>query len=328
MAELADLLGVPLYSAVGLLELLWHFTSCYTPRGDIGRFPNKALARACRWTRGADKLISAFIEAGWIDTDDLYRLVVHDWADHADRSTQLRVSRAKDAFIETGPSQPKVYFIQSETNQIKIGFTRCTVTSRLEALQVGSPHKLSVVGFVPGTKSLERTIQRRFQHLRCVGEWFTASKELVDFIGETVQSVRTADVLPEVLSSPLPSLSHKPEPIAIADGNGWARFEREYTGEVIPDRDCHVWFSTITTPADEALLFENLPDWLNSRKFRDGFAPAAQRFLFEGHWKTKPRPDRKQESKSDRAMRELEEQDAERERLQKASPANPRPASV
>jgi hypothetical protein len=92
---------------------------------------------------------------------------------------------------------------------------------------------------------------------------------------------------------------------------GWIRFQNEYPGEVVPDRDCQVWFSVIETPKDEALLFENLPAHLASRKFRDGFAPSAKNFLFDGHWKVKPKPDVVKSKTSEareglRAMREAE----------------------
>jgi uncharacterized protein YdaU (DUF1376 family) len=75
-------------------------------------------------------------------------------------------------------------------------------------------------------------------------------------------------------------------------GPAWDRFEREYPGEVIPDRDCRVFISVIQSENDEALLFGNLPFWLETRKFRDGYAPAAHKFLFDGHWKVKPKPER------------------------------------
>ena len=33
-------------AAVGLLEMLWHFTAHYAKRGDVGRHPDLAIARA------------------------------------------------------------------------------------------------------------------------------------------------------------------------------------------------------------------------------------------------------------------------------------------
>ena len=84
---------------------------------------------------------------------------------------------------------------------------------------------------------------------------------------------------------------------------GWARFEQEYPGEVIPDRDCRVWLSIITTAEDEKTLWRNLPTWKLSRKWQDGFIPSAQNFLFDGHWKVCPRePVIVRRSKLDEAM--------------------------
>ena len=70
---------------------------------------------------------------------------------------------------------------------------------------------------------------------------------------------------------------------------GWLRFEQEYPGEVIPDRDCRVWLSVITNQQDEEMLWRNLPSWSASRKWQDGFIPSVQNFLFDGHWKVPPK---------------------------------------
>lgn len=76
---------------------------------------------------------------------------------------------------------------------------------------------------------------------------------------------------------------------------GWERFMAHYPGEVIPDRDCRVYMSVVQDIVSEVLLFENLTLWRQTRKFLEGFAPSAQKFLFEGHWKVKPKPDAKAE---------------------------------
>jgi len=84
--------------------------------------------------------------------------------------------------------------------------------------------------------------------------------------------------------TPLSEKQYDPNP-------GWLRFEQEYPGELIPDRDCRVWLSVITTQADEETLWRNLPVWKLSRKWQDGFIPSAQNFLFDGHWKVAPKAD-------------------------------------
>ena len=41
---LARALGLPLYSGVGVLEALWHWTARHAPAGDVGRL-RRAAAR-------------------------------------------------------------------------------------------------------------------------------------------------------------------------------------------------------------------------------------------------------------------------------------------
>lgn len=87
-AELAAALGVPLLMAVGVLESLWHWTTKYAPRGDVGRYSNAAIAMGIHWHDGPDRVIDALVETRWMDKSDTCRLIVHDWADHADKYTQ------------------------------------------------------------------------------------------------------------------------------------------------------------------------------------------------------------------------------------------------
>lgn len=76
-------LGVGKSTIVGTLELLWITTQKNAPRGDIGRFDNEAIAIECNWDGDPDELIDALVETGWLDRNDHYRLVVHDWHEHA-----------------------------------------------------------------------------------------------------------------------------------------------------------------------------------------------------------------------------------------------------
>src|SRR5450432_1324499 len=99
--ELAALLKIPRPYAVGLLELLFHFTAQYAPAGDIGRFSDHriegALFWAGRWCKPGT-LIQAMMAARWIDHDPVHRLVVHDWAQHADQATARKLEREGRAF--------------------------------------------------------------------------------------------------------------------------------------------------------------------------------------------------------------------------------------
>jgi hypothetical protein len=86
--------GLPRYCVVGILETLWHFAALYAHRGDVGRFPNEALAEWIGWADGADELVRALISSGWLDeVEDERRLVVHDWLDHCEDSVRKRLDR-------------------------------------------------------------------------------------------------------------------------------------------------------------------------------------------------------------------------------------------
>ncbi len=91
---LAEALGIRRVYAVGYLEMLFHFTAQYAPQGDVGRYSDKRIAAGLDWAGSPAKLIDALVTTGWLDRHSGARLVVHDWADHADRTTLQRLTRA------------------------------------------------------------------------------------------------------------------------------------------------------------------------------------------------------------------------------------------
>ncbi len=83
---LAARLDLKRWQVVGLLESLWHFTATYAKRGDIGKWSNIEIASAIEWQADPDALISALLECRWLDSSEPFRLLVHDWHDHADQT--------------------------------------------------------------------------------------------------------------------------------------------------------------------------------------------------------------------------------------------------
>ncbi|MEN6536482.1 MAG: DnaA N-terminal domain-containing protein [Bryobacteraceae bacterium] len=69
---------------------MWWQATVDAPMGDIGRKSNREIVDAMDWDGDADDLILALVECGWLDVHDEYRLVVHDWEDHA--PTYLKAS--------------------------------------------------------------------------------------------------------------------------------------------------------------------------------------------------------------------------------------------
>lgn len=71
---------------MGLLEALWLLTQSSSPRGDIGsKLDNEDIAIELEWDGDPDFLVDSLVETRWLDRCSKYRLVVHDWADHAPR---------------------------------------------------------------------------------------------------------------------------------------------------------------------------------------------------------------------------------------------------
>ena len=106
MLMLQDRLGLPRYAVVGILESLWHFTSKYAPVGDIGKYQDSLIARSIEWDGDGEQLVRALVESGWIDEHPTFRLVIHDWADHADEATKKKLSREGKSFVDGTVRQP------------------------------------------------------------------------------------------------------------------------------------------------------------------------------------------------------------------------------
>ena len=86
----------------------------------------------------------------------------------------------------TIPEPSWVYFVRAKTvGLIKIGIANLP-RRRLNALQVGSPDKLEIIGLIRARDhaDLERHLHSRFSRHRQHGEWFSPDPALVKFIDE------------------------------------------------------------------------------------------------------------------------------------------------
>lgn len=98
--DFASRLDVSIPTAIGHLELLWAFTGKKAPQGNIGKWPDGAIARACYWNGPADVFVSALVDAGFVDDDGEHRLVVHDWQDHAPGWVRAKLVKVKLPFVK------------------------------------------------------------------------------------------------------------------------------------------------------------------------------------------------------------------------------------
>lgn len=96
--ELGALLNCSRPCAIGYLTLLWDFTAEHSPCGDIGRWPDGAIARACEWQSEPGKFIEALVTAGWVDQDKNHRLLIHDWSAHCERWVELKLKKLEMSF--------------------------------------------------------------------------------------------------------------------------------------------------------------------------------------------------------------------------------------
>jgi hypothetical protein len=84
-------------TAVGTLELLWHFAAEFAPQGDIGKYDDRRIEAALDYLphgqRKTGLLIAALTESKWLDKDALTRLKVHHWADHCQSNTVQRLAK-------------------------------------------------------------------------------------------------------------------------------------------------------------------------------------------------------------------------------------------
>ena len=98
-------LALPLWQARGLLDTLWLFVKRNCPRGDVGRFTDEEIAVGIDWQGDASALILALTARGWLDHSDQYRLIVHDWPDHAEDSVHKALARRLEFFADgTAPN--------------------------------------------------------------------------------------------------------------------------------------------------------------------------------------------------------------------------------
>ena len=98
--DFAARLNIELPTAIGHLELFWAFVGKQAPQGNIGKWPDGAIARACYWNADPTVFVTALASAGFLDGDTKHRYLVHDWKDHAPRWVLSKLSRAKLCIFE------------------------------------------------------------------------------------------------------------------------------------------------------------------------------------------------------------------------------------
>lgn len=164
VAALMRALGINRREAVGLLEMLWHFTAQYARRGDIGHWPDDEIAGAVEWTDDARKLIDALVSTRWLDRSDAHRLVVHNWSHHADDTVRKALERSKEAFCDSAPPRRDggEKCLPVVETKFPAGETKLPCLSlALPSLAEENPHPPSGSGAAPLTGGCERPRKSR-----------------------------------------------------------------------------------------------------------------------------------------------------------------------
>lgn len=95
----------------GVLDGLWDLTAREAPRGNLGeKCCDEEIAEEVGWRFDPEHLVDMLVELKWLDRDDRYRLIVHDWHEHAPQYVKGNVTRMGgfvgiDASKQYGPKE-------------------------------------------------------------------------------------------------------------------------------------------------------------------------------------------------------------------------------
>lgn len=108
--QLKRRLKLPHWQVVGVLETLWRVAEANAPAGDIGRLTDEDIAAAMEWEGDAGELIGSLVDCKWLDRDEEFRLIVHDWSTHCPNhlkgAFELHKKLFADEIARQRPKQP------------------------------------------------------------------------------------------------------------------------------------------------------------------------------------------------------------------------------
>lgn len=83
MVRLGRFYGGNRVTAVGAVESIIALALTMCQRGDVGKFTDTEIEEWCGWGGAPGEMVRGLVLCGWLDEDTRYRLVIHDWQDHA-----------------------------------------------------------------------------------------------------------------------------------------------------------------------------------------------------------------------------------------------------
>ena len=160
LKRLCHYLGIRTYSAAGIMESLWHLTAREAPQGDIGKLADEDIALGIDWDGDTGKLINALVSSKWLDPDPRYRLIVHDWHEHADDATDNKLARSGRLYANGKPPRMnKLSVNEKERLTDKFGYSVRTNAHavRTNAHECALPVPVPVPVPVPDTSAITNT---------------------------------------------------------------------------------------------------------------------------------------------------------------------------
>lgn len=119
---LASALGVHHAQAIGHLTALWEFCGEFSKPGDIGRYPNSAIARGALWDGDPEVFVRALVATRWVDEHIEHRLLVHHWAAHCEYSVSKFLLENKMRFADG--SKPRAGVKSQASKQVRVATAR------------------------------------------------------------------------------------------------------------------------------------------------------------------------------------------------------------
>lgn len=136
MHALAAMLDCSLAEAIGVVTLLHDWTADVAIAGNVGRWPDGAIARACEWRGDSAAFIEALVSAGWLDRDSTHRLVVHDWGEHCENWVRAKAEKQQISLLLRGDLSP---LLRSDTSPDLSGDLRSDSSGLESGLKTPSP---------------------------------------------------------------------------------------------------------------------------------------------------------------------------------------------
>jgi len=75
-------------------------------------------------------------------------------------------------------------YLFTDGEHYKIGYTK-DIKKRLSSINTGNAKNIEIVDYIIGSKSIEKKLHKKFDHLKIKGEWFLKDNEILEYFKST-----------------------------------------------------------------------------------------------------------------------------------------------